>query len=178
MCEITGCSDKVTARKMCNKHYIRWRKYGNPEYSRIQEICEVEGCNDQHSALGFCVKHYTRFKKHGSVWETRRAEAGAGNINYAGYKRITRKGHPIAQSGGRIFEHRYVLYEAIGPGFHPCHHCNKQVSWDYSQANNTDLCLVVDHLDFDRLNNNISNLVPSCFNCNSYRWRTRRIQID
>lgn len=66
------------------------------------------------------------------------------------------------------YEHRVVLYDAIGPGWHDCHHCGTAVSWDRTFPRHLD-ALVVDHLDDDKANNELSNLVPSCQPCNTKR---------
>ena len=29
-CSIEGCGEEVTARRLCCRHYYRWRRYGNP----------------------------------------------------------------------------------------------------------------------------------------------------
>lgn len=70
-------------------------------------------------------------------------------------------GHPLAHADGRVRIHRAVLYDAIGPGAHPCHWCGDLLTWKEN--------LVVDHLDGDTWNNDISNLVASCPPCNRKR---------
>lgn len=77
-------------------------------------------------------------------------------------------------------KHRLILFDKIGPGEHACHHCGKLVSWDVSihrdRAHSDDhtRALVSDHLDFDKLNNDPDNLVPSCNLCNSTRGATQK----
>lgn len=95
-----------------------------------------------------------------------RAKAGAGSITIHGYRMMTRKGHPIAGKNGQVFEHRVVLYDSIGPGIHPCHWCRIPVSWERPHRLGA---LVVDHVDTDKLNNDLANLVPSCVMCNITR---------
>jgi len=94
----------------------------------------------------------------------RGGEAKGSIVTPEGYRAFTgMRGHPLAKKGV-VYEHRYVLYDAIGEGPHPCHHCGKNlVDWNV---------IYVDHLDTDRINNHISNLVPSCQSCNVKRAYT------
>lgn len=86
-------------------------------------------------------------------------------------------GHPVAAPGGRVFEHRRNLYDAIGAGPHPCHWCGLLVAWDRRSPYDPD-ALVVDHLDYDKLNNDPTNLVPSCLSCNAARAARRCAMTD
>jgi len=79
------------------------------------------------------------------------------------YVFITYPGHPLAGRKGRVALHRVVLFSKIGPGKHKCHWCGKEVSWARG--------LQVDHLDWDKSNNDPNNLVPSCGHCNIDRMR-------
>lgn len=76
--------------------------------------------------------------------------------------------------GCQFYKHRLILFAKIGPGEHPCHHCGKLVSWDVSLRDDHTRALVADHLDFDKLNNEPANLVPSCNLCNSTRSDSQR----
>lgn len=88
-------------------------------------------------------------------------------INAQGYRALPSQwGHPLANSNGVVLEHRKVLYDAIGPGPHPCH-------WNhFSSCGKTELTwggingIQVDHLDGDKTNNDLANMVPSCLACN------------
>lgn len=77
-------------------------------------------------------------------------------------------GHPLAGALGRVKEHRKVLFDHIGPGWHPCNWCGKDVEWQNGQRPGG-VNLVVDHLDGNRFNNVPENLVPSCQSCNAAR---------
>lgn len=83
----------------------------------------------------------------------------------------TRRGHPIAPRGGVTARARFVLYDEIGPGPHPCHWCGKEVNWTPGKAF-APSALHVDHLDWDAANDDAGNLVPSCNSCNSHRRNT------
>jgi hypothetical protein len=81
-----------------------------------------------------------------------------------GYLVEDRKRHPVAQRHGKAFVHRVVLYDTIGPGWHPCHRCGTLLSWDYKFPH--PLALTVDHLNRDRMDNRPENLAPCCNRCN------------
>jgi len=63
---------------------------------------------------------------------------GGEYITSSGYKKILKKGHPLSDRDGHIFEHRYVVCEKYGTG--------------------ALIDRVVHHIDGDKLNNNIENL--------------------
>ena len=85
-----------------------------------------------------------------------------------GYVCVKKVGHPVARQTGWAYEHRIVLYDAIGVGPHPCHWCGAQVRFDRTYPQHQD-GLVVDHLNDDKADNRPANLVPSCNPCNSTR---------
>lgn len=121
-----------------------------------------------------CLKH-TKSDEHRRNLSLALTGKGAGfYVDQYGYRVLTmQQGHPLVVGRGEVKEHRKVLYSQIGPGPHACHHCGKNVEWR-SPVRGTDLC--VDHLDGDKLNNDPSNLVPSCFKCNWDRNNPRMMK--
>lgn len=93
-----------------------------------------------------------------------------------GYVALACPDHPLANLSGWQFEHRVVLFDAIGAGEHPCHWCGKLLTWE--EHYNGEHGLGVDHLDFDRTNNDLSNLVPACRKCNCKRRRRKTATED
>lgn len=75
------------------------------------------------------------------------------------------KSHPLGGKSGMAFTHRLILWEAIGPGTHPCHWCRQPVTWMVD--------LHVDHLNGNKLDNDRVNLVPTCRPCNMLRYQGR-----
>lgn len=129
--------------------------------------CGVEGCGRGLYARGYCVMHYSRLRKRGALGAAGaiRRQKGEGSVNGDGYRVIKAPGHPLATAQGKLLEHRAVLYAAIGDGLHPCHWCGKKLPWRGGAAR----AINVDHLDDNRLNNALTNLVVSCLDCNTKR---------
>lgn len=66
-CEIEGCTGKHKGRGYCEKHLIRFRKYGNPlaDHSKIRKECSIDGCEKPSVSREWCQMHYVRWKNHG-----------------------------------------------------------------------------------------------------------------
>ena len=118
-----------------------------------------------------CPMHYHRAYRHGDV--TKNARTSSVTVSYGRlYKRRAAKGHPMADANGIGYVHRIVLWDVIGPGAHPCHHCKRVVSWDNGKGHPD--VLQVDHLNNRGDDNRPENLVPACKECNSARGAQRR----
>lgn len=181
-CSVENCSNPNAAKGLCRRHYQGLRLHGDPlkvlstiggPRRRAKEGCDVADCPDPYRVRGYCDKHYRRWKLHGDPLIVIDPNAGVPWRTKGGYRILRSPGHPLARPSGHILEHRKVLFDAIGPGRHPCHWCGLSVSWDTSWPKSAD-ALVVDHLDDDKANNRRENLVQSCQTCNGQRansWR-------
>lgn len=129
--------------------------------------CTVEGCEQSLYCRGLCTMHYLRLRQTGDVGgaERLRGPIGSGSVTREGYHVTRNPAHPLATAQGKVATHRAVLFDTIGPGPHPCHWCNVSLTWHGSARGRIN----ADHLDHDRLNNDPSNLVPSCLDCNTKR---------
>lgn len=174
LCTIDGCERPLRARGWCATHHQRWRVHGDPhqEPQRLPPTCLAPDC-DKLSKGRYCEMHRARLRKTGTFDAPQRSQRHEHSM---GYIIVKRAGHPAATDPrGWIYEHRAILFDAIGPGWHSCHHCGMQVSWGLTYPEHPD-ALVVDHLDEDRANNERSNLAASCAPCNlarSSRWKKR-----
>jgi uncharacterized Zn-finger protein len=129
--------------------------------------CKVEGCHKaaNRKAAQLCESHYMRFRRRGTFDKVPKVET-ANHSN--GYILEHRDGHPLCTPGGgnTVFQHRRVFYDAHGKGPFNCHWCEAVVTWSY---------LHIDHLNENKKDNAISNLVASCQVCNQGRGRWKSI---
>ena len=67
VCGVEDCESKVICSGFCDKHYRRFKRYGDPLGFFVKEktYCSLDNCNKPHKGHGFCNQHYQRFKKHG-----------------------------------------------------------------------------------------------------------------
>ena len=61
------CGNPQKGRGYCNKHLIRLRKFGDPNYSKIpsRKVCSV--CGMPANARGLCGKHYMQSRRSESL---------------------------------------------------------------------------------------------------------------
>lgn len=161
ICTIPYCNKKHEAKGFCPKHYERFRTYGDPYFSKynIKRFCSVIGCDKKHEAKGFCQKHFNRFRKNQSLIDPVKT------LNFKRYKQIRKPDHPLSCKTGAVYVHRMILYNNVQGCRLPCFWCGKPLDW--FGIENEKLC--VDHRDFDKHNNSVENLLPSCNSCNAGR---------
>lgn len=167
-CSVEGCAQIARARGLCGCHYQRLRSTGTTDKLERAKVpwrtCSINGCGAPSRTRqgGSCEKHYYRFRRTGKYDAP---VFGAWSTTDAGYVMRLDRNHPVSSSRGYLYQHRMVLFDAIGAGVHPCHWCKDEVEWGAHGRRR----LVVDHIDSDKRNNVLSNLVPSCHRCNSTR---------
>ena len=132
---------------------------------------------DTERSCGFCSRRFTPpagnvRKGYGLFCSRACAKRKAPEAIKARYHYVNRPEHPLAGIDGRVAEHRVILYEKIGPGWHPCHWCGQKVRWLKTGGKTSHTALAVDHINQNSLDNHTGNLVPSCHACNANRGRT------
>lgn len=136
-----------------------------------REPCSVEGCETRAQFRGMCKSHYCKEKYRAlkaGTWEPKPPRQPDDTVvRKDGYVLRLATGHPLAMTSGYILEHRFQAYQKYGPGEQTCHWCSTPLEWK---------SLHVDHLDWQRTNNDPDNLVTSCPSCNVRRTQPRSEQ--
>lgn len=172
-CKIDECERDAHARGWCKLHYERNRRNGSPHRAiRKHNPCGAEGCTKlaRSRSATLCPMHYHRLYRHGST-ETVSSAGVVSVSNGRRYKTKYRPHHPLASKRGIVYEHRMVLYDAIGEGPHPCHYCGIELNW---VARGEPGELQPDHVNNMGDDNRIENLVPCCRSCNTARAQQAR----
>ena len=72
ICSIDGCETRARSRGWCDKHYQRWRTYGDanakvrPRSANVGP-CAVEGCDTPSRKRGWCASHYSQWQRTGET---------------------------------------------------------------------------------------------------------------
>jgi len=174
-CKVCGVeinsSGKGTPRTLCSKEcrVLSEKNHAKERQKNLPECKEI-GCTNKanRKGAGLCEACYMRLRRKG----TTDYKSLPYRLNHpAGYVWLREPDHPLSDSRGLVYEHRYVFYEANGSGPFKCYWCGIEIKWD---------CMDVDHLDDNKANNDISNLVASCHKCNSRRgtWKMVRARRE
>lgn len=122
--------------------------------------CKVKDCDRdaQYKRQQVCQKHYFRYMRNGTYdivnIPTYRTS------NPAGYQLIHEPEHPLSDSSGRVYEHRFVYFNNNNGVVSQCAVCGSSITWKTCH---------IDHMDNDVTNNDISNLRATCAPCNIFR---------
>ena len=77
-CSVDECCQPARSKNLCNAHYRRWRRHGDPLgggpsapdrslfVPPVSDVtpCSIEGCGRVVKALGYCSAHYGRWQKY------------------------------------------------------------------------------------------------------------------
>jgi hypothetical protein len=66
-CSLRGCKNARYAKGLCEVHYWRQRRHGDPAVLKVIKgrVCSVPGCGRKHKAHGLCRLHARRLKVNG-----------------------------------------------------------------------------------------------------------------
>lgn len=71
ICAVESCDRESRTRSFCQKHYVRFLKYGDPLvvkklHSYGDVLCSRDGCGERARWAGWCGKHAMRVKRYGN----------------------------------------------------------------------------------------------------------------
>lgn len=137
-CSVEDCDSAVLARKMCSKHYARWRASGG-QARKFQAMCSMPDCERKHFGRGLCHMHYYRWRKHGDPLATPRFDvwskidqSGGPDACWPWVKSCDRDGYGVTKIEGRQWRVcRWVLTQKMGRALDPSelsrHTCDNPV---------------------------------------------------
>lgn len=109
-CLVDECESAAISKGYCNKHYQRWKKYGDP--TRIDKEmnintgrCSIDECDRGADRKGMCYKHAYRVKTHGSADKPSKSKGGW--LDSKGYRYLKHEGKNVAM-------HRLVMQQYLG----------------------------------------------------------------
>jgi hypothetical protein len=154
--EIGLGKDRHVCSLECRKE--RKHKLAKARVKHYKE-CKVEGCKGKANRIkfGLCESCYYRLRRTGT---TKKKIAKYKYITKAGYIKVKLPDHPLAEKGGNIFEHRQVFYDNNKDKPLICFWCEETLTWKNVK---------IDHLNNNKSDNQPSNLVASCNDCNRAR---------
>jgi hypothetical protein len=79
-CTIEDCGNRAFGHGFCNKHYKRWRKYGDPLGTpppRPSRLCDVPDCGREHYGHGLCSAHHQQKRAGKDITTPRRRNVTA-----------------------------------------------------------------------------------------------------
>lgn len=127
--------------------------------------CTADRCDGAATRVKhqLCEKHYARIRRRGRITTEAEDLGIRADLEHShGYVLQHYPNHPLAtrRQKSRMYQHRVRYYDAHGDGPFNCHWCGCQVGWGDMH---------VDHLNAERADNRIENLVASCPKCNQKR---------
>ena len=78
-CSVDGCETKVRCKDLCNKHYIRMLKHGDPTYRfkpEGKQTCTVDDCEKFVESHGLCGTHRMRMRRRGTLELPKKTDLG------------------------------------------------------------------------------------------------------
>ncbi len=134
-CKVPSClRTDIQGWGMCQKHYYRWYRHGNPKTTQRvarhkNPTCSMDGCDNPTHARTLCMNHYALWRRNGAPVRTK---VFRGIMFDHGYRRIWVAKHTYRS------EQRLVVEQELGRPLRPDEH--------------------VHHKDGDKLNNAYENL--------------------
>lgn len=90
-CSVEGCAGAPIKKGMCESHYGRWKRHGDPlaggrkrsvfeggAAGKAGKVCKVDGCASPAYKREMCNAHYIRWHKHGDPLAGGRVKAAPG----------------------------------------------------------------------------------------------------
>ncbi len=141
-CQVEGCKNKHYAKHYCHKHYVNFRRCGNP-LAKIHK-CLAENCNRKTNNPKYCCIHSLRNSKHRSLDLSVKYHC-RGSRNYMW------RGGVAEYPNHSLMKRQRLIILMHNP---KCEYCGKPAT-------------EIHHKDENKANHKLSNLAPACRKCNA-----------
>lgn len=148
-----GCPRPVSARGLCNAHYLRLMQHGDLGPAEVKRtrpspaVCAAHDCDRPRAKRDWCGTHYERWRVHGDVTVTH-----------------VPRGNP-----GYLAMHKQVYRRRGTASAHPCAHCGgpaKQWAYDHADPNERIGTMVVRGEPVElRYSEDPEHYLPLCISC-------------
>lgn len=134
-CSVAGCDELPRTRGWCQRHYLKWLRYGDPTVVKrhrdgVWPTCSRPDCTNttRKGARGLCKLHYERLRQGGDVGPVGRkiAVRGAGSW-YVNDGYLRRTIYVDGKVAGQVLQHVQVMEKSLGRPLLPgenVHHRN------------------------------------------------------
>ena len=122
-CSVEGCEKPILKRELCNAHYLRQWRHGDP----------LKGGVPRGPAREFLLQHVNYKGDECVIWPFSRTEKGYASLRYEG---VTRVGHRLMciLAHGEPPTPEHEAAHSCGKGLHGCINPN-HLSWKTRQEN-------------------------------------------
>lgn len=187
VCSVVDCFRNVFGYGYCEKHYYRFKKWGDPlktkNFKNHNGICSIENCNEKFYSKGYCQFHKQQIDKKGKISPKKI------RLPHSDYCKIDGCNNPYRAKGycnthyvqKTTKEHRRIIINHYSNGENICNCCGESI-YEF---------LTIDHINNDGAEHRrkiglgsriylwiIKNNFPKefqilCYNCNCARFRTK-----
>lgn len=93
ICSVQACSSTTHAKGMCNPHYLKNKRWGDPLYEKPLKntVCTATNCQNKAVSQKLCSRHYARLRRVGDPNDSR-GDVCVGSVAERFWYRVSKGG--------------------------------------------------------------------------------------